>query len=310
MFIFSFCSKLLMWILVSFSSLLVPCTFFFISLFIAFTSSSILWPYSTIYVSILTTSVLNFASDRLAVSSSFRSVFGALICSFIWAIFFCLRIPVSSKGQALGVQQGRATNFTELWLYMWGRGQRKYNATCSALHGFSVTSPATHKQIGPFWCWFLGGWACVHSRNLWVSPVNSPVRLGVSPTVATSSDFYSQRFWDFISICWNPGLCGLSCSPVVPPGLSSHKCGTAWSASHCLATCPLWRGSPPPPLLPVWMNISSLTPWLSELHTVQFSGSSSYCLFLNLLSFFWLWGGKVYLPTSPTWPQVPIFYTF
>ena len=44
-----------------------------------------------------------------------------------------------------------------------------------------------------------------------------------------------------------------------------------------------------PPLLQVWMNISSLTPWLSDLHIVQFSGSSGCFLCLNLLfSFFWL----------------------
>ena len=34
---------------------------------------------------------------------------------------------------------------------------------------------------------------------------------------------------------------------------------------------------------------SSLTPWFSDFHTVQFSGSSGYFLFLNLLLFFfWL----------------------
>ena len=44
--------------------------------------------------------------------------------------------------------------------------------------------------------------------------------------------------------------------------------------------------SAPPP---VWMNASSLTPWLSDFHTVKFSGSSDYFLLLNLLlSFFWL----------------------
>ena len=38
------------------------------------------------------------------------------------------------------------------------------------------------------------------------------------------------------------------------------------------------------------MNISYLTPWLSDFHTVQFSVSSGCFLFLNLLlSFFWLW---------------------
>ena len=42
------------------------------------------------------------------------------------------------------------------------------------------------------------------------------------------------------------------------------------------------------PLLPVWMNVSSLTPRLSDFHTVQFSVSSGCFLFLNLLSFFWL----------------------
>ena len=35
------------------------------------------------------------------------------------------------------------------------------------------------------------------------------------------------------------------------------------------------------PLLPVWMNVSSLTHWLSDFHTVQFSVSSGCVLFLN-----------------------------
>ena len=42
-------------------------------------------------------------------------------------------------------------------------------------------------------------------------------------------------------------------------------------------------------LLLVWMNVSSLTPWFSGFHIVQFSGCSSCFLFLNLLlSLFWL----------------------
>ena len=44
------------------------------------------------------------------------------------------------------------------------------------------------------------------------------------------------------------------------------------------------------PLLAVWVSVSSLTPWLSDFHTVQFSISSGCFLFLNLLlSSFWLW---------------------
>ena len=127
-----------------------------------------------------------------------------------------------------------------------GRGLRGNSATCSALGWLSVTSPATHKQIGPFWCWFLGGWVCACSRTLWVSPINSPVRLGVSPVAtSTPTSVFSQRLWHCISPHWNPWLLGQSCSPVVPPGLSAHKCETAQSTSHHLA-CP----SPPAAALP------------------------------------------------------------
>ena len=42
-------------------------------------------------------------------------------------------------------------------------------------------------------------------------------------------------------------------------------------------------------LLPVLMDVFSLTPWLSEFHSVWFSGSFASFLFLNwLLYFFWL----------------------
>ena len=55
----------------------------------------------------------------------------------------------------------------------------------------------------------------------------------------------------------------------------------------CCVSFPL--GCPSLPLLLVWMNVSSLTLWLSDFHTVRFSVSSGCFLFLNLLlSFFWL----------------------
>ena len=61
------------------------------------------------------------------------------------------------------------------------------------------------------------------------------------------------------------------------------------SSSCCLAVSPLRPGYPSLPLLLVWMNSSSLTPWLLDFHTVRFFGSSGWFLFLNLLlSFFWL----------------------
>ena len=97
----------------------------------------------------------------------------------------------------------------------------------------------------------------------------------------------SQRFCSFISLHWNPGLCGLSLSSVGPAGLFAHKCGTTLSTSHHLATGFVHPICPSLVLLPVWMNVSSLTPWLLDFHTVQFSGIYAYFLFLNsLLSFF------------------------
>ena len=78
---------------------------------------------------------------------------------------------------------------------MWGRGPRSNSATCPALCGFSITSPATHNQIGPFLCCFPGVWVCVCFRSLWVSPMNSPVRLRVSPTAtSTPTCVFNQRF--------------------------------------------------------------------------------------------------------------------
>ena len=62
--------------------LLVPCIFFFISLCIVFTFSSILLLYSSDSVSFLITSVLNSASDRLPISLLLSSFSRALNCFF------------------------------------------------------------------------------------------------------------------------------------------------------------------------------------------------------------------------------------
>ena len=61
--------------------------------------------------------------------------------------------------------------------------------------------------------------------------------------------FYSQRFWGFLFLCWNPGLCGLPCSQFVPPSLSSCKCGTA--SCHLTLLLPCHVSSLP------WLSISA-----------------------------------------------------
>ena len=119
-----------------------------------------------------------------------------------------------------------------------GEGPRGNNGSCSTLHRITVTPCATHNQTGPLWCWFPSGWACSHSRPLWVSPTTSPVRLGVAPAAApTPTDIFNQRFEALF-----PGAGALGYEVCFAPhcssGLSVRKCGAAGSAGGQTA-CPV-----------------------------------------------------------------------
>ena len=130
----------------------------------------------------------------------------------------------------------------------------------------------------------------------------SPVRLGVSPAAAsTSTGVFSQRFEALFPHAGTLG-CVVCLAPqlFLPVYLHETVGPLPLPATASLgppsrpATLPTLVLQPPPccesspPFLPVWMNIS-LTPWMSDFHTVQFSVSSGCFLFLNLLlSFFWL----------------------
>ena len=148
-------------------------------------------------MSVLKTSVLNCASYRLAISSSLSCIFsGALKCSVIWAIFFFLSWRTCYvKGQRLSCSPGWGNaGRCAVTLYV-GEGPRGSNGAHSTLHRISNFHSATHNQIGPLWCWFRSGWASAHSRPLWVSPMTSPVRLGVSPAASsTLMGVFNQRF--------------------------------------------------------------------------------------------------------------------
>ena len=192
-------------------------------------------------MSFLITSVLNCASDRLAISLSLNFLFFWSFDLFfhLGHFFFVLAHLLGSKGWSLRCSPGQGNPlFCVKQLHcgiVCGVGVREGTMPPAPLScGLSVTFSVTHKQNGPFWCWFPGRWFCVCSRTLWVSPVDSLVRLGVSPTAATITGFFSQRFWGFISLQWNPGLPCLSCSLVVLPRLSACKCGTTYSAIHHL----------------------------------------------------------------------------
>ena len=154
---------------------------------------------------------------------------------------------------------------------------------------FSVTPSTTHNQIGPFWCCLPSGWVSVHSRHSWVSPRNSPVRLGVSPVAAsTPAGVFNQRFEILFP---HSGTLGCAVCHLVNQ-LLPHRLAAALPAPlhnpppHWVCQLQPCRefsmpGCLSPPLLPVWMNVSSLSLWLSDFHTVCFSFSSSCFLFLN-----------------------------
>ena len=215
-------------------------------------------------MSILITSVLNCASYRLAISL-------LLSCIFFWSLdlFFhlgyiyiydlsqCACYVV--RGGALGIGQVGANYVAALWCCMWRRGPRGNNAACLALRCFSVTSSATHKQIVSFWCWFLGGWFSVHSRTLWVSPMNSPLMLGVSPTASTLSGFFSEDLRLYF-LALDPWVVW----SILLPSCSSWFIWTQMWDSPVFLLPPCCNCSPPrcptPPFLMVWMNVSSLTP--------------------------------------------------
>ena len=99
----------------------------------------------------------------------------------------------------------------------------------------SVTPSATHNQIGPLWCWFPSGWACAHSRLLWVSPTTSPVRLGVFPADSpTPTGVFNQRFEALF-----PRAGALGCVVSFAPCHSSgFICVRAWGCGVVPAALP------------------------------------------------------------------------
>ena len=114
------------------------------------------------------------------------------------------------------------------------------------------------------------------------------MRLGVSPTAAsTPTGVFNQRFEALLP----PGTLGCAvCHQVhqllprwpavaLPTLLQNLPPRWVRQLPPCLESSP--PSCPSLPLLPAWMNVSSLSPWLSDFHTVQFSVSSGCFLFLN-----------------------------
>ena len=185
-----------------------------------------------------------------------------------------------------------------------GGAERESNGARCTLCRISVTPSTPHNQIGPLWCWSPSGWACARSRLLWVSPRNSPVRLGFLLLLPQSTQVFSIRGLRLYFPELEPWAARSASLPAVFP-VYLRECGAAGSASgqtacpvhptlhqsqsHRGITSPLCPGCPAPPLLPVWMNVYFLSPWCQ---------TSSPFDFLSVLV---VRVGAVCLPMLPSW---------
>ena len=88
----------------------------------------------------------------------------------------------------------------------------------------------------------------------------------LDPWVAWSISLPGCSSWFICTRMWTCPVCSL-------PSHLVHQLPICCESSlpSCLS----------PPLILVWMHVSSLTPWLSDFHTVKFSVSSGCFLFLN-----------------------------
>ena len=99
------------------------------------------------------------------------------------------------KGRSLRCSPGQSkAGCCAVMVYVWEGSEREQWCLLHSPPAFS------HSLCYPQSNWaFLvlipGRWVCVCSRTLWVSPTNSPGRLGVSPAAAsTPTDVFNQWF--------------------------------------------------------------------------------------------------------------------
>ena len=152
--------------------------------------------------------------------------------------------------------------------------------------------------------------------------MNSPVKLGVSPTAASTPTVIFNEWFE--ALFPHTGTLGcmvchrvhqlLPCQPAAALPTPLHNPPPHWvcQPSPCQEFSPPHSGCPSPPLLLVWMNVSSLSPWLSDFHTVRFSVSSGWFLSLNFCcpSFGCARRHRVSTYTSILAGTPPIFYFF
>ena len=171
------------------------------------------------------------------------------------------------RGGALGVHQSWATT----WLCcdtVYGGGVQEGTVPLPLLSaGFQSLPPLPTIKLGPSGA---DSRVCVRSRPLWVSPMNSPVRLGVSPAAASAPTGVFSQWFEALFPC--SGALGCAVCHLV------HQLLPRWPAEAFPAPFhnlpPHWVHQLPPchgvlsTQLPVSVSVSSLSPCLSDFHTV------------------------------------------
>ena len=234
-------------------------------------------------MSILITSVWNSAFDRLSISSLLSCIFsGALIYSFIWAIFFCLGMHLlCSKGSE-----------REQW---------------HLLHSLPVFSHFPHYPQANWALLVLIPWVGGFVYILEPSNKLSCEAVSFSCCCLNPHRCFQSEVWGFISPRWIRGLLSLLCSPANRPGLSVGQCGAAGSAS----------GQTAHPVRPTLCQSRSCRPATAmrvlsapAAHLCPFYRSGLMFLFYllgvglpcrSIFCQFWLCEEAQCLPTPPSW---------
>ena len=113
---------------------------------------------------------------------------------------------------------------------------------------------SSQQAFSQFLCYSQVNWAILALIPGWVCLCTFQDPVGLSNELSCEAGSFScclnphrcfqSEISGFISPSWSPGLCSLSCSLVVPPGLSSCECRTVQSASHHQPLpCPPWSSS-------------------------------------------------------------------
>ena len=124
-------------------------------------------------------------------------------------------------------------------------------------------------EAGSFSC-------CLNLHKVFQSEVLRFYFPSLEPWVAQSCLLPNCSSWFIHTEMWDCPVCKMLMCLV-------YQClpGPPYPSSCHLSINPLCPGCLSPPLLPVWVNVSSLTPWLLDFHIVRFFVSSGCFLFLN-----------------------------